>query len=441
MVARTRAPALLLASLLMLSVMGSAASGAGERSVLFSIGPVRSWRIAGVGYAAAVVDGTAYIGGEFRRVVDSLGRREVVRQNLAAFDVETGRLLTTFRADTDGVVRALASDGHNLYVGGEFRHVNGIERARLAAVDLRTGHVRLDWRADASSHVYGLSVAAGQLFVAGAFSRLGEVPREHVGSVRLRDGSPTGFAPFTGSAVSAIVASHDGSSVYIGGAFTSVDGQQQQYLAKLWADGTLSKLPWETVQGPVMSLDLSADGSRLAAGIGGEPDTLPGVNQGALFDTSTGDKLWRSRCDGDGQAVQIVGRVVYSGFHDGCHGDHTVRVTAHDFQGVDYAYFTPWFRGFWGVWAIAGSPRGLVVAGDIKEVSGVPVGGFAIFPPSGSSVRPAPADMRREQGGSECRDPCFREVPRSRVLAVWSLTRPHPYCPLVLIHPSRRSRT
>ena len=59
----------------------------------------------------------------------------------------------------------------------------------------------------------------------------------------------------------------------------------------------------------------------------------------------------------------------------------TIRLTANDRAGgARNRDFKPSFDRFWGVWDIHGDHTALIMAGDATRVSGVRVGGFAIFP-------------------------------------------------------------
>src|SRR5829696_7525962 len=93
--------------------------------------PMAAWRADGVGYATLIVGDTVYVGGDFPTVRSNNGAQVATRANLAAFDLRTGELITTFTANTNGVVRALATDGQRLYVGGLFTTVNGTTRRRV----------------------------------------------------------------------------------------------------------------------------------------------------------------------------------------------------------------------------------------------------------------------------------------------------------------------
>lgn len=98
-----------------------------------------------------------------------------------------------------------------------------------------------------------------------------------------------------------------------------------------------------------------------------------------------GRRLWRQRCDGDAQAVDEFDGVVYSGFHESCENNGTIRLTANDAAtGARDRAFMPAFDRYWGVLAIDAAHSALAIAGDFTSVGGVPAQGFALFPSTSS---------------------------------------------------------
>ncbi len=349
---------------------------AGAATTGFSTTPVASWRANGVGYATLVVGSTVYVGGSFTSVTNPNGSTRVNRANVAAFDLTTGALKTAFRADTNGTIRALAYDGKNLYLGGAFTAVNGSGRSRIAAVDPVSGAVRTWWNATASWTVNSLAVQSGRLYLAGSFSWLNGVARSRIGAVNLSNGSLTSFAPAANDTVTSIAAAPNGTDVYIGGYYTSVNGVSASRLTKLTTWGRVVPMTWQYLDGLALDLEVSSDSSRLAVGVGGVG------NRSAWYSTSNGTRYWQQRCDGDAQAVHVIGTQLFSGFHEGCNGDKVTRVTSHATStGVRDTAFQPRFDRFWGVRDIAGTTSALVIAGDFTNISGRAVQGFAIFPP------------------------------------------------------------
>jgi len=136
------------------------------------------------------------------------------------------------------------------------------------------------------------------------------------------------------------------------------------------------------VSGEALDLELNKDGTRLAAAL------AEYGNQGALFNTTTGSKMFRQRCGGDAQAVAIAGDNWYTGYHEECEGDFTIRLVGNSMlTGARQTDWLPAFDRFWGVRDLATDGRVLVVAGDFTSVAGVPAQGFTIFP---AAPPPAP---------------------------------------------------
>jgi hypothetical protein len=367
--------------------------------VAFTPAPLASWRLDGVGRAALLVGDVAYVGGSFTTATAPTGGASAPRANLAAFDARTGALLQTFRADTNGTVRSLATDGTRLFVGGSFTSVGGVARSRLAALDPTTGAVITGWNAPANSNVYALAVGGGRLHVAGSFSTLAGESRSRLGAVDAATGALAGWNPGADATVVAIDASPSGDRVYAGGSFTAVAGSSSRWLAAIDAAGAPVPVPWVGLSGAAIDVELSAGGTRLAVAQAGDG------NQVSWFDTAAGTRLWYQRCDGDVQAVAIIGGTVAAGGHEGCEGDLSIRLVAHAAaDGARDLSFLPAFDRFWGVHSLDGSSARLVAAGDFTSVGGVAVQGFAIFPtrpvpPPGPVKLSAAASWRYLDGG------------------------------------------
>ena len=337
----------------------------------YSDTPLRSWRTNGSGYAALVVGGTVYIGGTFGRVTSPSGTT-VNRSNLAAFNLSTGALITSFTANVNGAVRALATDGSKLYIGGSFSRVNGAARERLAAVSLGSGSVS-SWSARASNTVYALAVKNGTLYAGGAFGTLNGSSRSRLGAVSTSSGSLGSWNPSANGTVRGIAVS-GGGTVYVGGAFRAINGSGRygDRLAAISASGSLQRTDFGGVDGAVLSVDLTDDGSRVAAAMT--------TNRSGLWSLS-GTRLWTQRCDGDAQAVLARGSYLYSGFHDGCGGVSGDKLTVNALSGgARDTSFHPGLSPFYGVWDLDANSSRLVAAGAITSSGGVRLGGFAIYP-------------------------------------------------------------
>ena len=348
--------------------------------------PLASWRTNGTGRAVLELGDVVYVGGSFTQVISPDGTQRVNRSNLAAFDVRTGALITSFVGDTDGRVDDLLFDGTSLFVSGSFRTIWGVSRSRIAAIDPTTGSVRTSFRADADAAVYSMSLAAGRLYAAGQFTNVNGLDRLGIAAVSPATGAVDAtFTPSVTGTVKAVAASPNGAAVYIGGPYIAVNGDATaRDITTL--DGTTGATAGPTLQevtGFVDDLTVSPDGRSLVAGHSG----FPGIgNRTAVYDTASGAGRWRHVVDGDVQSVHLIGNTVWSGFHDGGNGDGSLRLLGYDLAtGAQDTTFRPHFDRFMGVWEVHGDNDALVVVGDFSTITGVAVEGFAIFPATGAT--------------------------------------------------------
>ncbi len=361
-------------------------AGASDEPARWQQAPIASWRIEGTGHATVVVGDTVYVGGDFSTVRSPDGATAVTRNNLAAFDLNTGALKPAFQANTNGIVRSLVASGGHLFVGGSFTSIRGLARGRLAAVDLTTGAVSTALVADTNSNVYSLALGGGRLYVGGSYSSIRGASRGRLAALDATTWALTPYAPNMNGTVLSVAASSSGDRVYAGGSFSTVGGVANQWLVKTDAAGTRIATPWDQLQGPPLDLEVNDDGTRLAVAQAGAG------NQGTWYNAATGARLWRQRCDGDAQAVHIVDGTMLTGFHESCDGDVTQRLPANNtVDGGRDLSFRPSFDRYWGVYAIAGDANRLVIAGDFTTISGVRAQGFAIF--GRRYVAPAPVAL------------------------------------------------
>ena len=345
----------------------------------------------GIGYASALVGSTAFVGGAFSSVTDGTNVR--ARGGLAAFDAKTGALKDGFVANTNGVVKALATDGSYLYVGGTFTVINGQARAYLAKLDPNTGAV-VPWVQDAGDKVYALAVSDDKLYVGGIFDQLGGLNRRRAAAIDLDSGAvDSTFHPtIGGGSVDAIAPSPDDSSVYVSGSFTNINGDAHTLLARLSTSGGTvhrSGSGWTNLVSPPLDLEVAGNGELLAA-IGGE-QKLPGNNRVVRYRTD-GSEAWQQTCTppvgssvetGDAQAVHEVNGVDYVGFHQGCEGDSTFQMLKLNgvTGGIDGS-FKPSVAGYWGPYSISGDSTAIIFTGDFPSVNGNARRGFIIYTPA-----------------------------------------------------------
>ena len=119
------------------------------------------------------------------------------------------------------------------------------------------------------------------------------------------------------------------------------------------------------------------------------------------------------------QAIALVGQNYFTGFHEECDGDFTIRLTRNTISsGARDTTWMPAFDRFWGVRGLDGDGSVLAAAGDFTNVAGVPAQGLALFriqppeppPPPGPVQLPMGSTWRYLDGGVEVpgwTDPAF----------------------------------
>jgi len=232
----------------------------------------------------AVAGGKVYVQGAFSRFGPYTGNFAVVSR------------LTAKRQPTVGVVsggvEAIVSDGRGgWFVGGEFDRVGAVACDHLAHL---TADGQLDQRfcLDPDNTVLELALEGKTLYVGGAFDSIGGEQRKLVASLDANTGAINPWHPSaSGNVVDAIAVT--GTIVYVGGVFTALGGAPRRNLAALDA-GTGNALPWNPHPNDSVD-DITLLGSSVF--IGGDftrVDDEPRVGVAAI-DAQTGrPTTWRA---------------------------------------------------------------------------------------------------------------------------------------------------
>ena len=198
---------------------------------------------------------TIYAGGTFTQVKEP-GGATLARTNLFAFSASTGAI-RSFAPTIDGEVDALATDGSSLFVGGLFSNVNGSSAKRIVKLDPTSGQAISAFNANISSGASVLTMAmrGGSLFIGGAFSVINGQSRGRLAALDPTTGAvdPSLNISFDGKhnggqiRVAKLTISPDGSKLVAIGNFVTAGGMDRHQIAMIdLTTSPKSVANWET---------------------------------------------------------------------------------------------------------------------------------------------------------------------------------------------------
>ena len=301
--------------------------------------PLPTVQINGVVWAQVVVGNTVYAAGKFTRARPAgapAGSQEVERNNLLAYDIRTGELISSFAPNLNAQALALAAspDGSRIYVGGDFSQANGQTRYRIAAYSTATGELVSNFRPSLNARVNALAATNDALYIGGAFTAVGSTGRSRLAAVSAATGGLLPWAPVPGtgstsgnrdgntatsSHVLAMVATNNGSQIVAGGRFDSLNG------VKATGVGALDALTGETRPFAVNQLisnqgvnsavwSLSTDGEAVYGT--GYDFYGPGNLEGSFAaEAAGGAPRWINDCHGDTYSSFPMNGALYMATH------------------------------------------------------------------------------------------------------------------------------
>ena len=182
---------------------------------------------------------TIYAGGTFTQVKEP-GGPTLARTNLFSFSASTGAI-NSFAPSINGEVDALATDGTSLFVGGVFGTVNGGTAKRIAKLDPTSGLAVPGFNANISSgaSVLSMQMSQGTLYIGGAFSVINGQSRGRLAALNPATGAvdPSLNVSFDGKhnggqiRVAKLTISPDGSRLVAIGNFITANGLDRRQIA------------------------------------------------------------------------------------------------------------------------------------------------------------------------------------------------------------------
>lgn len=285
-------------------------------------------QIDGIVWKQVIVGNTVYVGGEFqnaRPAGAAPGTNLVPRTNLLAYNLTTGALITSFNHTLNGNVSDMAAspDGTRLYVVGGFTTVNGAARSRIAAFNLPTGTLNTSFAPNMNGTTKAVAATNTTVYAGGHFSAVNNTARYRAAAMNASNGAlRPGFVPVVDDRqVQSIVVSPDEQSVAISGTFTSVNSNSANAYGIAWLDAATGATRQLPVNSRVRNAGDSASIMRLTStdqawyGVGwhyGAGGTTEGTFKVSWND---GTLIWIEDCHGDTYDVAALGDVVYTASH------------------------------------------------------------------------------------------------------------------------------
>jgi hypothetical protein len=312
--------------------------------------PLPTVQVNGIVWAQVTVGNTVYATGRFTQArpagVPVGGTGTVARNNLLAYDITTGKLISGFNfslggsGTVEGRSISASPDGTKLFVGGKFSTVNGRAQANFVGINL-TNNSLLTGFSGVNSKVSAVSATNDRVYIGGQFTAVGSQARTRLASFSTNGTLITGWAPSVttthptfGANVTAMTVVPSTGNLIIGGHFNRISGQvfYSTGAVKLdsgvpvsgWASSSSSypirdQLPTSAPAGSGTGItSLSTDGSQVFLTSYG---FYPGGDKRGLFEGRAsispvnGAIIWINDCHGDSYSAFPIGGVLFSAGH------------------------------------------------------------------------------------------------------------------------------
>lgn len=190
------------------------------------------WQTDGTVNATVIKNDTLYVGGKFNYIGPYYGTcimtDDIAGTRNAAWPV------------FDAAVRIIVPDGSGgYYVGGDFTKVNSVTKNKLVHL-YSNFSIDMGWSPNVNGDVRAIFATSTAVYLGGFFTTVGGQSRRYIAAVDKLSGTPTAWNPIiTGSSPLVKTIQVNGSTIYFGGNFNSVNGQTRFGLAAVDLSGAV----------------------------------------------------------------------------------------------------------------------------------------------------------------------------------------------------------
>lgn len=330
------------------------------------------WITDGAVLAIARSGNTVYLGGSFSCIGPNTGGG-------GAVNLTNGRLTSYDRVpNIKGQVVTSIPDGKGgWYIGGQFTHVQGIERNSLAHI-LADNSLDLAWNPNVKYEpmlglggIFTMTISENLLYIGGTFSHINNQERNSLAAINLVTGEVDSWQPKFGTQYIYInKLDIKNKTLYLGGNFQNVDNKDRNNLAAIDLS-THAVTEWNpNINGIVKSFVFSGD----TIFVGGKFSTIGSTYQWqqnlAAINVHTGHLLsWNPYVDDEVSTLLLHNNTLYIGGNFRRNAMQGEKLAAIDVTTGNFIDWDPKiYGGFVSTLAISGNT--LYVGGNFYSVGG-----------------------------------------------------------------------